>query len=289
MKRFYKLFKVIINRFRKKNPYFNLSSWDYQKAVIEPVLKPDDIVLDIGSGNNPIPRANILADFYPDNNFHRSGNIVADRPLIICSLERLPFLSKSFDFVVCSHAMEHITSPYSAALELQRISKGGYIETPAYGKDILVGTGNMHKWQIVEFEGVLHFFEYSEKQKKMHVCSPMMDLWMRKSYHPWQDYFWKRQELFNACLLWKDSFNLVEHRRTRERCQEKKEWMQVPESSLPGIKCSLTEKEIDLLVGRLSTPDGLDKMYFKNGCFVNKESNIFYPVRGKKIYFELGI
>jgi len=287
MKRFYNLFRSIINRF-KKNPYFNLIAWDYQKSTIEPVLKSDDIVLDIGSGNNPSPRANVLADFYPDSNFHRSGSIVEDRPLIICSVEKMPFLSKSFDFVICSHVLEHIDNPYLAGLELQRIAKAGYIETPAYGKDILVGTGYMHKWQVVEFEGTLHFFEYSGKQKKMHISSPMMNLWMRKSYHPWQDYFWERQDLFNACLLWKDSFKLIEYRRNKMDTEKKKKWIPVSESLLPNIKCSLTEKEIDLLTGRLSTLDGRDRMYFKDGYFVNKESTIFYPVRGKKIYVEMG-
>ena len=116
----------------------------------------------------------------------------------------------------------------------------------------------------------------------------MMSLWRRKSYHPWQDYFWERQDLFNASLLWKDSFNLVEHRRKKIAAKKKREWTPVPESFLPNIKCSLTKKEIDLLVKLLSTPDGLDKMYFKDSYFVNKEFTIFYPVRGKKIYFELG-
>src|SRR5687768_14256760 len=205
--------KILRNLYLKRNPYLQCTSWDYQKRHIAHLMETSDVVLDIGSGNNPIPRANLLADFFPEDNFHRSGNVVQDRPLVACSMERLPFLGKSIDFVVCSHVFEHIDSPERGGAELARIAKKGFIETPAYGKDILVGSGYMHKWQVVEFEGVMHFFEYSKRETEAHVTSPMMDLWMRKGHHAWQDFFWERQDLFNAMHIWTEKPGIVEHRR----------------------------------------------------------------------------
>ena len=103
------------------------------------IFPPGALVLDIGSGNNPVPRADILADFFIDDDHHRSGHIVDDRPLVACSVERLPFLAKSVDFVTCSHVIEHVANPRRAGDELGEILKAGYIETPVdYGKDILV-------------------------------------------------------------------------------------------------------------------------------------------------------
>ena len=277
----------IHKRNKMLNPYTNLSSWDYQKTLVERHIKNTDIVLDIGSGNFPSPRANILVEAFPDESIHRSGNLVEDRPVVICSVERMPFLQKSFDFSICSHVLEHIESPLRAKSELSRISMGGYIETPSYGKDILVGTGNMHRWQVVEFEKVLYFFEYSPRQTEAHTHSPMMDIWMSQDYHPWQDFFWDRQDLFNAILIWKDHIELVEYRRYGSKENPLVDWKPVPKNRLPMISCQLNEKEIEILQLRLSTPDSLRSMKFINDSFIDETGSIIYPVRGKRVYCEL--
>jgi hypothetical protein len=280
--------KVTDNLYLKRNPYLERPAWDYQKEHVSHLIGADDVVLDIGSGNYPVPRANLLADFFPDNNFHRSGNVVTDRPLIACSIERLPFLGKSIDFVICSHVFEHVDSPIRGGLELGRIAKRGFIETPAYGKDILVGSGYMHKWQVVEFEGVMHFFEYSRRQAEAHVTSPVMELWLRKGHHAWQDFFWERQDLFNAMHVWTEKPHIVEHRRNGSKSRDLPSWRSVDGSSLPQKPCVLTEAEITLIERCLATPDGRDPMKFSQGCFVNAERDIRYPVYGKTIVCEVG-
>ncbi|MCK9424582.1 MAG: class I SAM-dependent methyltransferase [Ignavibacteriaceae bacterium] len=274
----------------KLNRYFHLPSWDYQKEIVLKSILPDDIVLDIGSGNNPINRANILADFSPDDNFHRSGKLKEDRPVIVCSVERIPIKQKTIDFVLCSHVLEHVNNPSIACGELQRIARKGYIETPAYGKDILIGTGYMHKWQVVSFEGTMNFFEYSKREQQANWnASPVMKLWMRKRFHPWQKYFWERQDLFNAWILWEDRFEFSEHRRKNSEVKKLSEWKRIPDSLLPNVTFSLTENEIKLLEKILTTPDGKYSMLFSGENFIHEASNIVYPVRGKRVYVEMGI
>ncbi|MCK9209746.1 MAG: class I SAM-dependent methyltransferase [Ignavibacteriaceae bacterium] len=272
------------------NPYRNLTAWDYQKGLIKETVRSDDIVLDIGSGNNPIERANVLADFSPDDNFHRSGNIKEDRPVIVCSVERIPILTKTIDFALCSHVLEHVNNPKNACCELQRIAHKGYLETPAYGKDILVGTGYMHKWQVVSFENILYFFEYSDREREAFFeSSPVIKLWWRKRFHPWQKYFWERQDLFNAWVLWEDKFKCIEHRRKNSEIKKLSEWKRIPDSQLPSVNSSLTENEIKLLEKILATPDGKYSMLFNRGNFIHEASNTVYPVRGKRVYVEMGI
>ncbi len=274
----------------KLNRYFNLPSWDYQKEIVLKNILPGDIVLDIGSGNNPINRANILADFSPDDNFHRSGNLKEDRPVIVCSVERIPIREKEIDFVLCSHVLEHVNNPSIACNELRRIARKGYVETPAYGKDILIGTGYMHKWQVVSFEGTMNFFEYSKREQEANwSTSPVMKLWMRKRFHPWQKYFWERQDLFNAWVLWENKFDCIEHRRKNSEIKKLSEWKRIPDSQLPSVNSSLTENEIKLLEKILATPDGKYSMLFNRGNFIHEASNTVYPVHGKRVYVEMGI
>ena len=166
------------------NPYLAETSWPHQRQHIEPLVRGAEIVVDIGSGNNPAPCANILVDAFPDDNYHRSGNLETPIPLIVCSVERTPFADKSVDFAICSHVLEHVVRPSLAASELARIAKAGYIETPSYGTDLLVGSGYMHRWLVVSFEQVLYFYEYSARQKEASVTSPVMRLWLRPWHHP---------------------------------------------------------------------------------------------------------
>jgi len=271
----------------RKNKYLQCSNWDYQQKVVLPHLPKDGIILDLGSGHHPVPHATILADFFPDDTVHRASAIIEDRPLIICSVDRVPILPKKIDFVICSHIVEHVDSPIRAGRELGRIAKAGYIETPAYGKDIIVGTGNMHKWQIVEFEGAMYFFEYSERQKEAHVTSPPMEMWASKKYYPWQDFFWDRQDLYNAMHLWNGQPIIIEHRRNNSVPDPLPEWVPIDERQLVNKENTLTPAEIELLESCLATPDGSDSMKFKDNGFVNEEKKIRYPVRGKKIYFEM--
>ena len=89
----------------------------------------DALVLEVGSGNNPYPRSDVLLDISTED-YERSGNLVIDRPLVLGLGECLPFRDHSFDFVIASHVLEHSPAPRVFLDELQRVAKAGYIETP---------------------------------------------------------------------------------------------------------------------------------------------------------------
>ena len=82
-----------------------------------------------------------------------------------------------FYLSICSHVLEHVPDPASAATKNGRISKRGYLETPAYGKDVLVGTGHQHIRQVVSDNDLFHFFSYTQRQNQAHADSPLMSIW----------------------------------------------------------------------------------------------------------------
>lgn len=61
------------------------------------------------------------------------------------------FRDKEFDFVYCSHVLEHVRDPAKACAELMRIGKRGFIETPTRGKDLWLGTAAVsnHRWAVI--------------------------------------------------------------------------------------------------------------------------------------------
>ncbi len=125
-------------------------------------IQPQESVLDVGSGQHPFLRANVLVDRFLFDSSERAfrAQAVIDRPLFVADAERLPFADKSFDVVVCQHLLEHVTDPAALLTELQRVGKRGYIETPTRLYEKLYGNP-FHAWWVTQSEGRLILEEKS--------------------------------------------------------------------------------------------------------------------------------
>jgi SAM-dependent methyltransferase len=103
--------------------------WPFRKLFLGIPLGA--LVLDVGSGDSPNPRADILFDRLIGAD-HRCGNkVVIDRPSVFGDAHGLPFKDKSFDYVIASHVLEHMSDPQLFISELQRVAYAGYIEVPS--------------------------------------------------------------------------------------------------------------------------------------------------------------
>lgn len=107
---------------------FKKLRWSLRRLHV-PVSK-NALVLEVGAGGNPYPRANVLLDAMESTIERIEKNLVTDRPLVLGLCEELPFKDKSFDFIIASHVLEHTDDPEKFLTELMRVGKAGYIETP---------------------------------------------------------------------------------------------------------------------------------------------------------------
>lgn len=100
-------------------------------------IRARDVVLDVGCGQFPNPRADVACDMLPENR-ERYGDLKIDRPFVWARAEKLPFAADAFDFVVLSHVLEHTFEPERLLTEIQRVGGRGYIETPAAWHEYLM-------------------------------------------------------------------------------------------------------------------------------------------------------
>ena len=118
------------------------------------------LVLDVGSGDKPHWRADVLLDRYvgDEHGGQRSGASAArvDRPLFDADAADMPFADQAFDYAICSHVLEHVEQPDVVVAELVRVAKAGYIEVPEAASAKIVDFPS-HLWWVTLDAGVLAF------------------------------------------------------------------------------------------------------------------------------------
>lgn len=169
-------------------------------------IRPDELVLDVGSGNDPHPRADVLVDKFVQDDRERQHRLVADRPMVGGDLEALPFKDQAFGFVIASHVLEHVTDPVKAAAELQRVAKRGYVETPAeFGGKLLDLPG--HRWYVRQEGDRLVFTGKSVAMHDGHLNHVAFALWGEKDAS-WMRFFHAHRELFFVEHAWEGALKV---------------------------------------------------------------------------------
>ncbi|MGE5532368.1 MAG: methyltransferase domain-containing protein, partial [Bacteroidota bacterium] len=135
----------------------------------------NETVLDVGSGNAPNWRANFLCDKFAADATERLGSALpphAGRPFVVGDALRLPFRDHAFDFVVCSHVLEHVEDPLRMLGELSRVARRGYLETPSRVWEKL-HSWPYHRWLVSQEAGRLVL-----EPKSAPVLEPELSEWI---------------------------------------------------------------------------------------------------------------
>ena len=187
----------------------------YQARAFDFPVKPGDKVLDLGSGHMPFPLATHLADIsLVDHAIGRAGvpfKHVEGKPCFECSAENTPFGEKEFDFVYCSHVLEHSANPEKACKELMRIAKRGYIETPTRGKDIFLASASVsnHRNYVELCNDVLTFRKYQPWEIEGLGCNILQEMCsapQNDREKAFSALIYLRPRVINTMLLWEDDF-----------------------------------------------------------------------------------
>lgn len=185
---------------------------------------PDDwIILDIGSGDKPDPRATILADLrlgkQGRNRLERYlKETVTDRPFVRCSIENLPFQDKSVDFIISTQIFEHLKYPEKAAEEVCRVGQAGFLQSPGWLMETIIPR-IYHLWMIQKSFGKL-IFETKEHYRdrtgnSQHICyvtgKDDWNFWFRQQLDKnltFAGLFHRNHNVFYSTVRWQDSFEI---------------------------------------------------------------------------------
>jgi uncharacterized protein YbaR (Trm112 family) len=151
----------------------------------EPRPPSTGLVLEVGSGQSPHPRADVLVDKYVADNFERPHEIGIDfaEPFVVGDGQQLPFADNSFAYAIALHVLEHATDPLRFAGELSRVADAGFVQVPSRVAELTFGWP-YHPW-LIEREGDELVFRPRNGQRapvgelihRAYLESPLLRTW----------------------------------------------------------------------------------------------------------------
>jgi len=169
-------------------------------------IKPTDRVLDIGPGSLPFERADVLVERWPgDKGMRQRGGAefrTNGKPLVIADGFALPFADDTFDFVMCSHVVEHIDASHIDGFlkELGRVGRRGYIEAPSEVYERMWDVKE-HRWFVYVRDGDRLVL----RPKTSRNCAPQYfgAFWpLLSKTRGCQNFMHGYKELFSVGYLW---------------------------------------------------------------------------------------
>lgn len=148
-------------------------------------VQKDDFVLEIGPGATPHPRSDIFLDIKFDSDEERiiqlgyDGRLDSQKPFVYYDGLNFPFKDKKFDYVICSHVLEHISIENVSLFisEIERISDKGYIEAPSVFYDYIFNH-KAHKLLIFSRNNVLQILD----KNRLNLGSINDFFWLLQKY-----------------------------------------------------------------------------------------------------------
>lgn len=141
-------------------------------------IKPEDKVLEIGPGSTPYFRSDVLLEKKFDNEneyaaqFGHSEKLITDKKLIFYEGDIFPFKDKEFDYVICSHVLEHVDDVDKFLSEVFRVANKGYFEYPLIYYEYLYNF-NVHLNYIKYNKGELNYMK--KTNSSLNEFKPVQD------------------------------------------------------------------------------------------------------------------
>lgn len=180
------------------------------------MIQSGDVVLEIGPGSTPHARSNAFLELKFGSEEEKISQRGANpqeadfggKSVYYYDGGDFPFQDNQFDYVICSHVIEHVPDPVSFMREVFRVGKGrGYIEYPMITYEYMYNF-DVHL-NFVKFDFDQKILRYLPKQETpLNYFSGVSALFNKTLVYGWSDFCVANKPLFFEGLEFNDAFSI---------------------------------------------------------------------------------
>jgi SAM-dependent methyltransferase len=172
-------------------------------------IQTGDKVLEIGPGAGPHPRSDVFLELKLDSEeeyvkqFGQDKKLQTEKEIVFYDGTKFPFTDKQFDYVICSHVLEHVPDVEYFLSEVFRVSRKGYFEYPLITYEYLFNFDvhfNFLKWDgkklVYKKKSTTHLNEFR----------PVQHFFLETLQKEYDTYFKKIPHFFIEGFEWENSF-----------------------------------------------------------------------------------
>jgi len=171
-------------------------------------IKPTDKVLEIGPGATPYFRSDVFLELQYVTDQERIaqsgyvGILETEKTVIYYDGGKFPFDDKEFDYIVCSHVLEHVLDADFFLQEIQRVGKMGYLEFPTVYYDYIYNFPE-HTLFLLEKDGIINWM--TKEESGLMKFAPIQSFFYKtcqlgyyESINSFREYFFQGFEWFDT-------------------------------------------------------------------------------------------
>jgi SAM-dependent methyltransferase len=200
-----------------------------------------DKVLEVGPGGSPHPRSDIFLEMEfideEEAEMQRSNSpqLKTDKKIVFYDGNDFPFRDKEFDYVICSHVIEHVPNVDKFISELQRVAYKGYLEFPTVYYDYLYNMPT-HLNILCNKGNVLYYM--TKEEADLNRFKPVNDFFLKTLEMRYTSLLRDLKEYFFQGFEWQDKINIKKAKTLEEVALATNEFSIAPRESKNKNKIS---------------------------------------------------
>lgn len=172
-------------------------------------IGPGERVLEVGPGSQPHRRSDVFLERRIEDEsiaFAQRGyqaNAADESRMVYYDGGRFPFADNEFNYVICSHVVEHVPAPELPGFigELQRVAPRGYLEFPNVFYE-LINYQDVHLWLMNHRGGAMLFLNKSLFRSNF-IHKAYREMFYGPDDHVYSS-FWRFKDFYFCGFEWRE-------------------------------------------------------------------------------------